>query len=166
MENISQTEAIRQHLEAGNTITPLEALSKFNCLRLGARIHNLKAAGMAICSRLVEQNGKHFAQYSIPTDSSERKLSELNARDRYEMTDRLMQGLKTGALILAVAFSTSCTTLKPGCRYQQRAVRMAQLERQYEHSRPANKDAMRAWRNWWERPQKMTRIPLTQIYFP
>lgn len=61
----SQNEQIRQHLEAGNTITPLEALSLYDCLRLGARIHNLKKAGMAICSEMVKHNGKRFAEYSL-----------------------------------------------------------------------------------------------------
>ncbi|HAQ21135.1 MAG TPA: hypothetical protein DCR40_18160 [Prolixibacteraceae bacterium] len=65
MENKSQNEQIRKHLEAGKKITPLEALEQFNCLRLGARIHNLKGMGMAICSELVERNGKRFAEYSL-----------------------------------------------------------------------------------------------------
>jgi hypothetical protein len=62
----SQNEQIRKHLESGKTITPMEALSKFNCLRLGARIHNLKAMGLAIHSRIINQNGKHYSEYSIP----------------------------------------------------------------------------------------------------
>ena len=66
MEIKSQNEQIREHLEAGNTITPIEALNKFGCLRLGARIHNLKAMGLAIHSRLVGDNGKHYSEYSLP----------------------------------------------------------------------------------------------------
>jgi hypothetical protein len=65
MENLSQNEQIRKHLESGKSITPLEALSLFGCLRLGARIHNLKEMGMAICSRIVNENGKHYAEYSL-----------------------------------------------------------------------------------------------------
>ena len=38
----SQNEAIREYLEAGHSITPLEALNKFGCFRLGARIADLK----------------------------------------------------------------------------------------------------------------------------
>jgi hypothetical protein len=67
MDNNSQNEMIRKHLEAGNTITPLEALSVYNCLRLGARIHNLKKMGLAIHSRLINRDGKHYAEYSIPS---------------------------------------------------------------------------------------------------
>lgn len=62
----SQNAAIRRHLEAGNSITPLEALDKFNCLRLGARIYNLiHDYGMAIKTELVAENGKRFARYSL-----------------------------------------------------------------------------------------------------
>jgi hypothetical protein len=64
-KNISQNAAIRQHLEAGNSITPLEALDRFNCLRLGARVHKLKADGLPIKTEIVEQNGKRFAKYTL-----------------------------------------------------------------------------------------------------
>lgn len=65
MDIKSQNEQIRHHLESGKTITPLEALSQFNCLRLGARIHNLKAMGLQIKSRMVKQGIKHFSEYSL-----------------------------------------------------------------------------------------------------
>jgi len=38
----SQNKEIRKHLESGNSLTPLDALSLFGCFRLGARIHDLK----------------------------------------------------------------------------------------------------------------------------
>ena len=38
----SQTAKILNYLLNGNTITPLEALDKFNCLRLGARIKDIE----------------------------------------------------------------------------------------------------------------------------
>ena len=37
----------------GNTLTPLEALEKFGCLRLGARIFALRKKGVNIQMRLV-----------------------------------------------------------------------------------------------------------------
>lgn len=61
----SQNELIRMHLEQGNSNTPLEALQKFNCLRLGARIHNLKEMGLPIASEIVNERGKHYARYSL-----------------------------------------------------------------------------------------------------
>jgi hypothetical protein len=63
-----QTEKIKNHLERGFSITPLEALNLFGCLRLGARIHDLKRApyNMNINSELVTLNsGKRVAQYSL-----------------------------------------------------------------------------------------------------
>lgn len=135
MENKSQNEQIRQHLEAGKTITPLEALSLFGCLRLGARIHNLKAMGLAICSQLVEQNGKRFAQYSLA------KL-----------------------LIVGLVVCSSCTSLKPGCKLQQHGVYIRQLDHQYEHSANFSSSQMQ-YRNWHKRPVKMTKVPLVELYF-
>lgn len=61
---MAQTVDIKKHLQAGNTITPLEALHRFGCMRLGARILDLKREGMTIHSRLICHNGKRFAEYS------------------------------------------------------------------------------------------------------
>lgn len=38
----SQTRKILNYLLQGNSITPLEALDKFNCMRLGARIKDIE----------------------------------------------------------------------------------------------------------------------------
>ena len=38
----NQNKQIREYLELGFKLTPLEALNKFGCLRLGARIYDLK----------------------------------------------------------------------------------------------------------------------------
>ena len=49
---------------AGNRITPLEALRRFRCFRLGARIADLKDDGIDIRSRFVttvsEKNVKEY----------------------------------------------------------------------------------------------------------
>jgi hypothetical protein len=64
--NPSQAELIRQHLEAGKTITALEALYEFGCARLSARIHELiHRANLPIDSELVFENGKHYSRYFI-----------------------------------------------------------------------------------------------------
>lgn len=63
---MSQEQAILDALKAGRELTPLEALTDFGCLRLGARIYDLKKAGVAISSRMIETStGKHVAAYSI-----------------------------------------------------------------------------------------------------
>lgn len=62
---MSQTQAIAAYLQRGKTLTALEALRKFRCLRLAGRIHELRARGMSIDSRIVERNGKRVARYGI-----------------------------------------------------------------------------------------------------
>lgn len=48
MSESSQREAIAKYLKSGKSITPLEALHKFGCMRLGARIWELKQQGARI----------------------------------------------------------------------------------------------------------------------
>lgn len=62
----SQNDKIRQHLEAGYTITPLEALQLFGCLRLSGRIYDLIHEGLPVNSEMIEINGKRIARYSLP----------------------------------------------------------------------------------------------------
>ena len=62
---MSQTKQILRYLQEGNTITPIEALNKFKCFRLGARIWDLRKKGYNIDPKIVEQDGKHFAEYRL-----------------------------------------------------------------------------------------------------
>ena len=64
---ISQTDQILNYLQAGNVLTPLEALRKFNCLRLGARIYDLRQKGYVINSLMIkdDKSGKRYARYSL-----------------------------------------------------------------------------------------------------
>ena len=63
----SQTDQILNYLQAGNVLTPLEALRKFNCLRLGARIYDLRQKGYVINSLMIkdDKSGKRYARYSL-----------------------------------------------------------------------------------------------------
>ena len=62
----SQTEAIREALERGEKLTPLDALNRFGCLRLGARVWDLRDSGMNIVSRMVGVgHRKKVAEYSL-----------------------------------------------------------------------------------------------------
>ena len=47
----------------GRTITPLQALRKFNCWALSSRASDIKKKGYPIESELVRRNGKTFAKY-------------------------------------------------------------------------------------------------------
>ena len=66
---MSQCEDIKAHLQAGYSLTALEALQRFQCFRLAARIADLKKEGMHIDAVMVvdEDTGKVYARYSTPT---------------------------------------------------------------------------------------------------
>ena len=61
----SQNVQIRKHLESGNTITPLEALNRYGCLRLGARICDLRQDGLPVKTEIKRNGRKRFAEYSL-----------------------------------------------------------------------------------------------------
>lgn len=65
MTTPTQRAAIRDALLAGDRLTPLDALTRFGCLRLGARVYDLKREGWPITSRLVEHEGKRYAEYRM-----------------------------------------------------------------------------------------------------
>jgi hypothetical protein len=69
----SQNAMIREYLEAGHSITPIDALNMFGCFRLGARIADLKKQGMDIRTEIVhdDANGKHWAKYYLSHKSPE-----------------------------------------------------------------------------------------------
>jgi len=63
---MSQNIEILKYLQAGNSITPLEALHLFGCFRLSARIHDLiHIYGNDIKCELILKNKKRFAKYSL-----------------------------------------------------------------------------------------------------
>lgn len=62
----SQEQLILAHLKSGKSITPLEALNLYHCLRLGGRIFDLKKRGHKIEKRMVETSGgAHVACYRL-----------------------------------------------------------------------------------------------------
>jgi|9_EtaG_2_1085328.scaffolds.fasta_scaffold12822_6 hypothetical protein len=61
---MSQNKEIKHYLNSGYSITPLEALKKFGCMRLAAVIYDLKNEGMLIGTETItSDNGKRFAKY-------------------------------------------------------------------------------------------------------
>ena len=66
----SQKAAIRAHLLAGESITQLQALPWFGCLRLGAVIHVLRKEGMDIeTERLQVTPKKRVGNYFIKKEN-------------------------------------------------------------------------------------------------
>jgi hypothetical protein len=64
-----QKDLILEHLEKFGSITPLEAQRLYGCMRLGARIWDLKHDGHKIVKEIVEvttRSGKaHVAKYRL-----------------------------------------------------------------------------------------------------
>jgi hypothetical protein len=61
----TQKQQIQSYLEKGKAITPLQALNKFGCFRLAARIADLRNDGLNIATKNVTKDGKTFASYTL-----------------------------------------------------------------------------------------------------
>ena len=61
-----QNRAILNYLESGGSISSIEALNKFQCFRLAARVRDLRKAGHDIQTKTVKEDGKKYAVYSLP----------------------------------------------------------------------------------------------------
>ena len=65
---MTQCDRIARDLVRGKTITPLGALRNYGCMRLGARIYDLRRkGGMPILAKRITRNGKSFAGYYLET---------------------------------------------------------------------------------------------------
>ena len=62
---MSQNKKILNYLLKGKKLTPIDALEKFGCFRLSARILDLRKEGYDIITENITKQGKTFAQYSM-----------------------------------------------------------------------------------------------------
>jgi hypothetical protein len=62
---MTQTETILAHLQAGESITPIDALRDYGCFRLAARIKDLRDAGHDVDMVLEGDGEKKWARYSL-----------------------------------------------------------------------------------------------------
>jgi len=63
---MSQNKQIADYLNKGKKLTTLDALTKFGCFRLAARISDLRNNGMNIKTTTIKlDNNKQVAQYSL-----------------------------------------------------------------------------------------------------
>ena len=61
---MSQTQQILTALQAGERITPLDALDKWGCFRLSARIADIKEMGYEVLSQFIKLvDGTKFKEY-------------------------------------------------------------------------------------------------------
>jgi hypothetical protein len=65
MKTKSANQKLRNWVLSGKAITPLQALDKFGIFRLSARILELRNEGWIIDTKMIERNGKKFAQYKL-----------------------------------------------------------------------------------------------------
>ena len=61
----SQKELILEYIEAHGSITPLEAQREIGCLRLGARIWDLRRDGYDIVSEMVEVETRNGGKATV-----------------------------------------------------------------------------------------------------
>lgn len=73
----SQNKQILDYLKSGKSLTPLEALSLFDCWALSSRIANLKQEGYDIVTEMIndEKTGKRYAKYHLISDQLKLKLT-------------------------------------------------------------------------------------------
>lgn len=65
---MTQADRILQALQRGDRLTPMDALDRFGCFRLAARIDDLKKQNHDIRSELVRRGDATVAEYSmVPT---------------------------------------------------------------------------------------------------
>tara|TARA_R110000824_G_scaffold16325_1_gene67822 strand:- start:2205 stop:2402 length:198 start_codon:yes stop_codon:yes gene_type:complete len=62
---MSQKSEIAKLLKRGRRITPIQALDKFGCFRLAARIDDLRRDGLDIETTMIYKNGKRHANYGL-----------------------------------------------------------------------------------------------------
>ena len=72
---MKQTDKILMYMQTEGEITPLDALREFNCMRLAARISDLRKAGHKIGRRIekgVNSYGEtvHYAVYWLEEDAA------------------------------------------------------------------------------------------------
>ena len=61
---MSQSDEILAALKQGERLTPLDALTQFNCMRLASRISDLKREGYTIHTRTIKTaSGKSVSEY-------------------------------------------------------------------------------------------------------
>jgi len=60
----SQRKAILKHLRSGRTLTPIQALNRYGCFRLGARILELRKTGLSV----VNLNKSGYARYKLEAE--------------------------------------------------------------------------------------------------
>ncbi len=70
----SQTQSILQYMTQGHSITPIDALNRFGCFRLGARMYDIKKLGYEVETIMISHNGKKYACYQLKPEVKQLNL--------------------------------------------------------------------------------------------
>lgn len=62
----SQDQRILDYLLSGGKLTPIDALRKFGCFRLSARIYKIRKKHRVLSELVKVKSGKVVSEYSIP----------------------------------------------------------------------------------------------------
>jgi hypothetical protein len=67
---MTQSDMILRYMHENGSITPLDAMREFGCMRLGARIYDLKQAGTRIITESQTEKNRYgktvtFARYRL-----------------------------------------------------------------------------------------------------
>ena len=73
---LTQCEKILDYMRANGSITPLDALREFGCMRLSGRIYDLKNSGYDIISTLEAHKNRYgdtvrYARYKLKENENE-----------------------------------------------------------------------------------------------
>ena len=69
-EKTTQCKLILEYMQSHGSITPLDALREFGCMRLSARILDLRKLGWNIRTIKTTHNGKKFARYILEGENN------------------------------------------------------------------------------------------------
>lgn len=78
MKTASQNLQILRALRKGRKLTAMDALREFGCMRLGARVYELRTDyGVAIESKIITTpNGEHVSQYWLSKEERKRLVGK------------------------------------------------------------------------------------------
>jgi hypothetical protein len=76
---MTQEQQILAHLKAGHRLTRLEALTRFGCIHIGARVFDLRKAGWDIrTERVKTKTGKRVVEYYLHRTGEQTKMKFTN----------------------------------------------------------------------------------------
>ena len=74
----SQSDKVKEHMLAGNTIDTWQAYKLYKITCLAQRIYDLKKAGLSILSKIITRNGKTFSIYWIEVENDSSPATDHN----------------------------------------------------------------------------------------